>query len=121
MNGIILDHWKTGLHCDCLAFADNTEFVAKNLELIRTKLKISFANTEYMIIDTKESNWRTMRSKFDDIEKVQKFNSLGEILTQNINEKEAIEETARSMEAAFRLYQKTCKSKYLSYRVKIRR
>lgn len=62
-----------------------------------------------------------MRSKFDDIKRVQKFSSLGENLTQNINEKEAIEERARSMEAAFRLYQKTCKSKSLSYRVKIRR
>lgn len=61
-----------------------------------------------------------MRIKYGDIKRTTKFKYLGEILNPNINGKVAIEERRRKIEVAFRLCQKTYKSKSLSYRAKFR-
>lgn len=58
-----------------------------------------------------------MRTKYSDIQRVQKFNSLGEILTPKVNEKAAIEERLRKLDMAFRLYDKP---KSIYYRAKLR-
>lgn len=57
-----------------------------------------------MNIETEDPN-STLNIKFGDIERVQKSKYIGEILTQNMNEKPTIEDRARNVKMTFRLFQ----------------
>lgn len=56
-------------------------------------------------IDTKDANWMMLMLKCGNINRVQKFKYIGEILNtySNINENAAIDERVRQMEVEFRL------------------
>ena len=106
MNGIRLGYQKTGIKIDCLAFADDIVFFAKNLEIAtkqievlketaeKTGLQISFEKTQYMNIDARDPTWK-MKTKYGNIKRVKEFKYLGETLTPNGNEKTAIEGRAK--------------------------
>ncbi|KAL1451182.1 hypothetical protein WDU94_003467 [Cyamophila willieti] len=121
---------RKDLEIDCLAFADDLAILSEdindaikqinNLKEVAEKagLEISFEKTEY-ITDVDQAP-KQMKTKYGKINRVPRFNYLGEIIQPNGLDKEANKVRARKMETAFQLTRNIYNKKSLSINAKLR-
>lgn len=118
-----------GIVVDCLAFADDIAILSNDIETARvqiellkeiaeqTGLQISFEKTEVMtnIKEAPPKLW----TKYGEINRVDKFKYLGEVIMKNGLDKEALRERIRKLEIAYQTSRTIYNKKCLSQNTKI--
>ena len=119
-----------GVVVDCLAFADDIAILSNDIETARmqidllkeiaeqTGLQISFEKTEVMT-NIKDAPAK-LQTKYGQINRVEKFKYLGEIIMQNGLDKEALKERVRKLEIAYQTSRSIYNKKCLSQNTKLR-
>ena len=119
-----------GITLYCLAFADDMALIAKNIadaqkqlqvlqeQAAKIGLQISFEKTKFMTdIKTAPHEIKIGNNK---VSRVKEFKYLGEWITENGNERKALESRLQKMETAFQLTKNIYNKKCLSWNCKIR-
>ncbi|KAI5751635.1 hypothetical protein M8J77_009428 [Diaphorina citri] len=127
--GIRMGYKKENLNLTCLAFADDIALFAKDFEeaedqltklldiAARTGLKIAFNKTEFITNIKDSPNYIKIGNQ--KIRQVSKFKYLGEWITPNNSESEAIESRCNKLEGAFHTCKQLYKSRSLSRNLKL--
>ncbi|KAI5708451.1 hypothetical protein M8J77_022846 [Diaphorina citri] len=127
--GIRMGYKKENLNLTCLAFADDIALFAKDFEeaedqltklldiAARTGLKIAFNKTEFITNIKDSPNYIKIGN--EKIRQVSKFKYLGEWITPNNSESEAIESRCNKLEGAFHTCKQLYKSRSLSRNLKL--
>lgn len=127
---IRLGYKKDNLKTDCLAFADDVAILSDSvesatiqIELLKEQaekagLQISFDKTMY--ITNNKVAPKKMKTKYGLISRTTKFKYLGEIIEENISEKEAVRLRVNKLQTAYYLTKEIYNKKSISINAKLK-
>lgn len=130
MDRIRLGYKRNNLTIDCLAFADDLGLFADSIEIatkqfellkeIAEKVGLQISFTKTMFISNIKTAPKKMKTKYGDIQKTDKFKYLGELIEQNVSEKEAIKSRVHKMKLAYHMTRDVYNKKSVSINAKLR-